>query len=752
MSNEYRDTVSKMTLEEKAAICSGLNFWRTKPIERLGIPSIMITDGPHGLRKQDGAEDHLGINQSVPATCFPTASALACSWDTELLNKVGSALGEECQAEGVSILLGPGINIKRSPLGGRNFEYYSEDPCLSSTLATSFIHGVQSQGVGTSLKHFYANNQEHRRHTIDVRIDERTEREIYLASFEGAVKEGKPWTVMSSYSKVNGTYCSENERLLTKVLKEEWGYEGFVLSDWWAVNDKVEAIAAGLDLEMPGNPENDKLIVEAVKAGKLDEGKLNQAVERYLTVLGKISKLQKKNATYNKDEHHALAREAARESMVLLKNEDGILPLKKEQSIALIGALAKEPRYQGGGSSFVNPTRTDVLLNEMRLLAGTSSTIPYADGYSLEHDDSDPDLISEAVMLAEKAEVAVIVAGTPHRLESEGYDRKDMKLPPNQVALIQAVAKVQKRIVVLLCNGSPLEMPWLPDVKAVLEGYLAGQAMGGAVADLLYGISSPCGKLAETFPSQLSHNPSYLNFPGVGDVVEYKEGIFVGYRYYDTKGIEPLFPFGFGLSYSTFEYSHLTLDKREMTDKETLTISVSVKNTGSVRAKEIVQLYVKDTVTTVPRPEKELKGFRKVDLLPGESATVTFVLDKRSFAYYNIDIKDWHVESGEFQILIGKSSRDIVLQETVYVESTVAIRPTFSRHSYMSELRGDPVGDEIYQRFRKEFEIETAQVSENTGIDMKEFFNVLQLRSIVKDPGQLKEILDRLNAREEETV
>ena len=515
-----------MTLEEKASLCSGLDNWHTKPIERLGIPSIRMSDGPHGLRKEVPNQQ-----TSVPSTCFPTAVTTASSWDRELIKQMGQALAQECQAEEVDIILGPAINIKRSPLCGRNFEYFSEDPYLSSQLATAYIQAVQSLGVGTSLKHYAANNQEYRRFTIDETIDERTLREIYLSNFEGAVKEGKPWTVMCSYNRVNGILASENKYLLTDILKEEWGFEGFVVSDWGAVDERVEGIKAGLDLEMPSSYGiGDQKIIEAVKIGKLDEKELDQTVERLLKIIFKAIDNRKRGTTYDKQAHHKLARKIAGESMVLLKNQDNILPLKKEGTIAIIGAFAKKPRYQGGGSSHVNPTKLDNALEEIEKLVQGKAKIIYEEGYNLDNDEMNQELIDKAKETAKKSNVAIIFAGLPDRYESEGYDRKHMKMPENHNKLIEEVSKVQPNTIVVLSNGAPVEIPWIDKVKGLLESYLGGQAGGGAVADILFGEVNPSGKLAETFPKKLSHNPSYLNFPGEGNKVEYREGVFVGYR------------------------------------------------------------------------------------------------------------------------------------------------------------------------------------------------------------------------------
>jgi beta-glucosidase len=748
--DKIKELISKMTLEEKASLCSGLGFWHTKPIERLGIPSIRMSDGPHGLRKEKGEG---GFRETIPATCFPPAVTMASSWDKELVEKIGKAIGEECQAEGVNILLGPGVNIKRSPLCGRNFEYYSEDPYLSSTLALHFIKGVQSQGVGTSIKHFCANNQEYRRLTINAIIDERTLREIYLASFERAVKEGKPWTVMCAYNKVNGEYCSENKYLLTDILKDEWGFEGFVVSDWGAVNERVKGLIAGLDLQMPYDEGlGDKKIIDAVKKGEISEEVLDKTVERILKIVFKAVENKKENFSYDKIAHHKLAREVARECFVLLKNEDNILPLKREGTIALIGAFAKNPRFQGGGSSHVNPTFVDNAYDEILKLAGEKVRVLYADGYRLDTDEVDENLIESAKDIAKRSDVVIIFAGLPERYESEGYDRPHMKMPENHNRLINEIAKIHENVIVVLSNGSPVEMPWIDKVKGILETYLGGQAWGGAVADILFGVISPCGKLAETFPKKLSDNPSYLNFPGEDDRVEYREGIFIGYRYYDKKEMEVLFPFGYGLSYTTFEYSDLILDKKEITDNETLRVRVKVKNTGNYPAKEIIQLYVRDVQSSVIRPEKELKGFEKVFLNPGEEKEIEFILDKKAFAYYNIDIKDWYVETGEFEILIGKSSRDIVLKDTVFVKSTVEIKKKYHRNSTIGDIMEDPKASEIFKPIIQKI-IEKGPFSESKdAIEM--FVNMMKyipLRGLLSfsrgafNEEMLEDLLNKLN-------
>lgn len=607
---------------------------------------------------------------------------------------------------------------------------------MTAKMAASHIRGVQSQGVGTAAKHYAMNNQEHRRMNVDAIVDERTQREIYLAGFEGAVRQAQPWAVMAAYNKVNGTYATENKTLLTDILREEWGFEGFVVSDWGAVNDRVAGLAAGLDLEMPGNGGyRDKKIVEAVKSGLLPEELLDRAVERILNIVFKAADAQQVNVSFDPDEHHRLARFVAAECMVLLKNEDGILPLKKHGRIAVIGEMAKKPRYQGGGSSHVVPTKLDIPFDEMEAIVQGGAELVYAQGYELDKDEPNEVMVEEAVRAVESADVAVIFAGLPDRYESEGYDRKHMRLPDNHNRLIEAVAAVQPNVVVVLSNGSPVEMPWIGQVKGVLEAYLGGQAAGGAITDLLFGESNPSGKLAETFPKSLRHNPSYLNFPGESDRVEYREGLFVGYRHYEARGIEPLFAFGHGLSYTTFEYTEISLDKREMTDRETLRVCVKVKNTGNRAGKEVVQLYVRDTASSVTRPEKELKGFQKVSLEPGEEKTVEFALDKRAFAYYNTDLRNWHVETGEFEILAGGSSDRIALKAVVHVTSTEAVKKTFTPNSTLGDLLADPAGAQVIQAMIQRMNSGWPVIDEETQMMMNAVMLDMPLRSLVAFSG-----------------
>ncbi|UNK18864.1 glycoside hydrolase family 3 C-terminal domain-containing protein [Paenibacillus sp. N3/727] len=687
MNRNIQEIITQMTLEEKASLCSGLNMWQTKPVERLEIPSISMTDGPHGLRKQGDLADM--SSKTVPSTCFPSGAGLASSWDRQLIQEVGKALGEECQAEDVQIILGPAVNIKRSPLCGRNFEYFSEDPYLSSEMGTHHVYGVQGEGVGTSVKHFAVNNQETLRNSINAVVDERTLHEIYLRSFEGPITAGNAWTVMCAYNLVNGEFCSENEDLLTDVLKKRWGHQGLVMTDWGAINERVKGLKAGLELEMPYvGPEHDGMIVEAVKSGELDESVLDRTVERLLTVIFKGFDNKKPGFTYDQEEHHKLARRTAAECMVLLKNEDNLLPLGPHQSVAVIGAFAKNPRYQGGGSSHISPTRLDAAYDAIVEMA--QGKVAYAEGYSLKGDAIHEDLIAEAVEAVAGTEVAVIFAGLPDSFESEGVDRTHLHIPGSQIELIKRVSAVQPNTVVVLSNGSPVSMPWLSDVKVVLEGYLAGQATGSAAVDVLYGAVNPSGKLAETFPVTLEQTPAYLNFPGGKSEVFYGEGLFVGYRYYEAKKEQPLFPFGHGLSYTQFAYENISIDKKQVKDTESATITVTVRNTGDRAGKEVVQLYVKPLDSTVVRPFKELKGFEKVHLEPGETKTVSFTLDKRAFAYYNTEIQDWFAETGVYDVLVGGSSADTPLSVSINVISTAIPFKKVTRNTKFYELLAIP--------------------------------------------------------------
>ncbi len=779
---ELEELCAKMTLEEKAGMCSGSDFWHTKPVERLGIPAMMVSDGPHGLRKQKDEGDHLGVNDSIKAVCFPTGCTIAASFDRDLIREMGEALGTSCQAEGVGVILGPAVNIKRSPLCGRNFEYYSEDPYVAGEMAASYIEGVQSKQVGTSIKHFMANSQETRRMSSDSRVDERTMREIYLPAFETAVKKSQPWTVMCSYNRINGTYAAENKWLLTELLREEWGFDGFVVSDWGAVNDRVAGVKAGLDLEMPPSfGVNDKLIVEAVKNGTLEEKVLDETVIRILNIIYRYMEHRDKTAVFDRDAQHDLSRKAAEESLVLLKNE-GVLPLKKEQKIAIIGQYAKKPRYQGGGSSHINSHKVSGMLDFVQDM----KNVTYAQGYddTLEEMDGqtgsiDPKkeekakaLLKEAVQAAKEAEVAVIFAGLPDSFESEGYDRKHMRMPDSQNTLIHEIAKVQPNTIVVLHNGSPVEMPWVDEVKGILEAYLGGEAVGEAEYNILFGNVNPSGKLAETFPLRLEDNPSYLYYIGEGDMTEYREGIFVGYRYYDTKKMPVLFPFGHGLSYTEFAYSNLRLGCGDaaggeqgndgmlrIRDTDCLTVSVDVTNTGSVEGKEAVQLYVTDEKSSVIRPEKELKGFEKVSLKPGETKTVQFVLDARAFAYYHTELKEFYVESGTFAILVGSSSREIRGEGKVYVEGTRVYKPKYHLNTTIGDLMKDEKASRILaplfvaSTLVEVCDTDSAEKGEEDSFSglQDAMMEYLPLRAMVSfqegsvDFEKLKKILDQLN-------
>lgn len=668
------ELVARMSLEEKAAFCSGRDFWHMEANERLGMASIMLTDGPHGLRKQMGDTDHVGIGNSVPATCFPTACALASSWDRDLLREVGVALGEQCAAENVAVLLGPGMNIKRHPLCGRNFEYFSEDPLVSGELAAALIEGIQSQGVGACVKHFAVNNQEQGRMFVDAIVDERTLREIYLRGFEIAVRKAQPWTVMCAYNRLNGVYCSEHDWLLNQVLRGDWGFAGAVVTDWGAANDRVRGIAAGLDLEMPASGGvNDRRLVAAVRDGRLPEADLDRAVTRNLSLALLGGELPKQRVAMDQDAHHALARRAAGECAVLLKNEGALLPLAPGARIAVIGAFAKQPRYQGAGSSQVNPTRLDCAFDAIAATVGDGASLDYAPGYDPKHSEPDAALVAEAAAAAAEAEVAVVFAGLPGSYESEGFDRSHMALPEQHDRLIAAVCEANPNTVVVLSNGAPVAMPWVAAPKAILEGYLAGQGGGAAMADVLFGRVNPSGKLAETFPLQQADVPADRWFPGTGRQVHYREGLHVGYRYFDTAAAPVLFPFGHGLSYTRFEYGDLELSADAFAQGGELAVSFALTNSGDLAGSEVVQLYAHAAQSSVHRPEQELRAFTKVALAPGETRRVTLTLDDAAFAVYDTDAGKWIVEAGEFEIRLGASSRDIRLRTRLKVQSSQSL-------------------------------------------------------------------------------
>ena len=678
--------LSALTLEQKASLLSGADFWTTKAIPAAGIPSIVLSDGPHGIRLQDGAGDHLGINDSLPSTCFPLAVAVGSSWDPEVAAAVGAAVGREALALGVSVVLGPGVNIKRSPLCGRNFEYYSEDPHLSGVLGAAHVSALQAEGPGASVKHFAANNQEHERMRISADVDHRTLREIYLPAFERVVTEAAPATVMCSYNKVNGVYASNNRWLLTEVLREDWGFAGAVVSDWGAVSDRVAGVAAGMDLEMPGGGGTDAQIVAAVRDGRLDEALVDQSVRR---VLALAELPHTATGDLDVDGHHAIARRLASESVVLLSNDNAVLPLGAGQRLAVIGAFAESPRYQGAGSSHINPTRLDVPLDALgSLAADRGSTLVFAAGFTVDGDGDTPALLAEAVAAATAADVAVVFAGLGDRDESEGFDRDTLALPGDQIAVIRAVAAVAERTVVVLSNGGIVSLEgWHDDVDAILEGWLLGQAGGSALADVLFGVVNPSGHLAESIPLRLEDNPSWLNFPGEQGHVRYGEGVFVGYRYYESAGVPVRYPFGHGLSYTTFHTDELTL---EATGDDSVSARVTVTNTGDRAGKHVVQLYVASTAGPVRRAARELRAFAKVALEPGQSSTVEFTLDRRAFAYWDVADDRWVVAAGDYLVQVG---RDV---STIDAEQPVTLTgDTISRELTLESTVGDWFGHPV---------------------------------------------------------
>ena len=692
MAKKIDQLVSKMTLEEKALLTSGRDAWSTQPIERLDIPYIWMADGPHGLRRAP-TTDTWGYGNQAPATCFPTASALSASWDMDLLEEVGAALGVESNALGVDLLLGPGINIKRSPLAGRNFEYFSEDPILSGKLGAAYINGVQSQGVGATAKHYVANNVETQRMWANSNLDDRTLNEIYMTPFEITVKESQPWSVMACYNRVQGVYGTESLKLLTDKLKNDWGFKGFVVSDWDAVVDRVQGIRAGMHLEMPGKPARitNKMVVEAIKNNELDEQQLDSIVKDLLRIVFMGQNTDDKFGDQNIEQHHQLARKVAAEAITLLKNTEKLLPVDtaKYKKIAVLGEFAVKPRYQGNGSSQVKPTKLDKFIDIVRQEYGQDVEFVYSAGYSLTNDDN-LSLVKEAAVVAADADLALVMAGLPLSYESEGIDRTHIDLPPSHNKLISAVAKVQPNTAVILTNGSAIAMPWVNEVSAILETWLGGQAGAGAIADAVFGKVNPSGKLAETFPVRLEDSPAYLNFPGEDGQVIYGERMFVGYRYYDKRNIEPLFPFGHGLSYTDFAYSNLKLSSTDITENDQLQVTLTVTNTGKVKGKEVIQLYVGDKESTVQRPVQELKAFDKIELEPGESKEVSLTLNNRDFSYYSKVYDRWLAESGEFDILIGSSSRDIRLKGSLNLSNSEKLNYKMTEFSFFSELWGNP--------------------------------------------------------------
>ena len=748
---DVEKVISEMTLEEKAAFVSGEDMWTTKDLSRLGVPPVFMSDGPHGLRKQNKSESDDPADQynTMHAVCFPAACATASSFDRELMNRLGVDLGKECQAEGVSTILGPAINIKRSPLCGRNFEYVSEDPYLTGEMSTAYIKGVQSQDVGTSLKHFAANSQETERMYADSIIDERTLREIYLAGFEKAVKEASPWTLMASYNRINGEYSSENDWLLNKVLRDEWGYRGVVMSDWGAVSDRVKGVAAGLDLEMPGSRGvNDGDIIKAVKDGTLPEEKLDIAVRNLLEWIDKyLSNKDKHSEVFDRDIDHEKAVRADEECIVLLKNEEDILPLNADEKVLFVGGFAETPRFQGGGSSHIEAHNA---VSAVSLKDNYSDIISFIKGFPHDKDELIEGDLDKILEESGNVDKVVVFAGLPDAFESEGYDREHMRLPDSQNILIGKLIETGAKIIVVLHNGSPVELPWKDDVDAIVEAYLGGEGVGEAVMNVLYGRVNPSGKLAETFPLRLEHNPSYINFPVANHKVVYGEGVFVGYRYYDTKKMDVLFPFGYGLSYTTFSYSNPVIGSRTVDINEGTTVSVDITNTGSRAGKEIVQLYVRDCTNATNRPVHELKGFEKVSLEPGETKTVTFKLDKRSFAWYSTQVEDWYAANGKYIIEIGASSRDIRFEEEIELTGSFQLPPKIDQDVQLGELLSYEPTREFTENYFAKAATQFSSGEDSAIMDemtraMLEYMPIRTLRSFGDlDNEKIEEILEML--------
>lgn len=675
MELKHQDIISQMSLEEKCYMFSGKDFWMTRSVERLGIKGIMLADGPHGVRKQEGAGDQLGIHGSVPATCFPTAAAIANSWEPSLGEEIGRCIGEEAASQGVGVLLGPGLNIKRNPLCGRNFEYFSEDPYLAGKMAAGYIRGIQENGVSACPKHFAANSQEIRRMASDSVMDERTLREIYLTGFEIAVKESKAKSIMSSYNCVNGVYANENKHLLQEILRDEWGFDGFVVSDWGGSNDHVAGVSAGAHLEMPTTGgDSDEELIRAVKIGKISEELINKRLDELLDVIFSVESAVEKASekAFDVEAHHRMAEKASEESIVLLKNKDNILPLKKGTAVALIGDFAETPRYQGAGSSIVNPTKLDSAKEMIKRFE--LKTVGFEQGYTRGGAENAA-LLKNAAELAKKAEVVLLYLGLNEVSEAEGLERPNMKIPDNQISLLEEIEKVNKNIVIVMSAGSSVEMPWLSKCKALIHGYLCGQAGASAMLKAIVGEINPSGKLAETYPLTYEDIPSAPYFPSKQRNAEYREGLFVGYRYFETVGKEVLFPFGYGMSYTTFAYSGLQIENHKRNIENPATVSFTVTNTGKMDGAEVAQIYIGYKESAVYRPAKELKGFQKVFLKAGESKKITIPLDDKAFRYFNIKTCRFEVEGGEYEIMAGASASDIRLRGRVVIEGSDAPSP-----------------------------------------------------------------------------
>ncbi|MFT9213951.1 MAG: glycoside hydrolase family 3 C-terminal domain-containing protein [Liquorilactobacillus nagelii] len=696
--DKIQEILQQLSLEEKIALTTGANNWQTVSFEKYGVPSVVMSDGPHGLRKEQVDENNPNVFNSVKATAFPTASLAACSFDRKLVGQMGKALGEECITQGVDLLLGPGVNIKRSPIGGRNFEYFSEDPLISGELGAAYINGVQSNGIGTSLKHFFANSQEFRRVTGSSDVDERTLREIYLTNFEIAVKKGKPWTVMAAYNKINGCFATENAKYNENVLRDKWGFKGAIISDWGATHDRIKALIGGTDLTMPKEQATAE-VVQKIKHSPELQKVLDRNCERLLALALKVKEQRdkrKKESFKRSLKPLEVAQKVAEESLVLLKNKDQILPISKKQKITFIGDFAKNPRYQGFGSSHVNSIHVISALEAVSKITEVS----FSQGYQADGQDA-LQLRSEAAEKAKKSDLAVVFVGLPETYESEGYDRSHMKLPEDHVKLIDAVSKANPNTIVVLQNGSPVEMPWADKVKGIVEMYLGGDAGGQAIVNALFGIVNPSGRLAESFPYKLEDHSSYLFFGGEGDHVEYREGVFVGYRYFETKKMPVRYPFGYGLSYTTFDYTDLVVDQKD--DKESAKVTVTITNSGDRTGKEVVQLYVSPHKGNIIRPVKELKGFTKVTLQPKESKQVSFELDHRSFAYWNVEEKDWSVETGDYDIIIGKNAHENILVQTIHIVGDTVKNQKLTELSTIGDLLKNPNGVKYWEKISDRF-------------------------------------------------
>ena len=690
MSDTAYPSVNDLTLEEKASLTSGGDAWHLQGVETKGIPGYMITDGPHGLRKSlASSTGETDLNDSVPATCFPPAAGLSSSWNPELIHQVGEAMAEECIQEKVAVILGPGVNIKRNPLGGRCFEYWSEDPYLAGHEAVGIVAGVQSKGVGTSLKHFAANSQETDRLRISANISQRALREIYFPAFEHIVKEAQPWTIMCAYNCINGVHAAQDRWLLTDVLRDEWGFQGIVMSDWGADHDRVASLNAGLNLEMPPSYTDDQ-IVYAARDGRIQPAQLDRMAQGMIDLVSKTrAAMSVENYRFDIEAHDEVAHQAAVESMVLLKNDDAILPVAGDAKVTVIGEFARTPRYQGGGSSHITPTKMTSFLDA---LAERGADVAFAPGFTLDLEPADAKLEAEAVETAKNADVVLMFLGLPEAAESEGFDRETLDIPAKQVELLKAVAAENKNIVVVLSNGSVVSVaPWAGNAKGILESWLLGQAGGPALADVIFGKVSPSGKLAQTIPMDINDDPSMINWPGEEGHVDYGEGVFVGYRYYDTYDKAVDYPFGFGLSYATFAIDGVNVAK---TGANTAHVTAIVTNTSDVDAAETVQVYVAPGKAAVARPKHELKGFRKVFLKAGESAEITFDLDERAFAYWSEKFNDWHVEAGEYTVEVGTSSRDIAAVAVVTLDGDGKALP-LDEWSTFGEWADDPVGSKI---------------------------------------------------------